>query len=124
MPGMTVQSVVNSRTGRETGSPVDAHCHYYLGAVTAGLRSTLSSALPSLTAIWGKVGIGDILSDVLGVVLMYGPVNCSSTYHMEMQSNRQHPRRAILYGYSILCLGCISGQLSRSESVLEAHNVT
>lgn len=112
MPGMMVQPVGNSRTGRETGSPGDAHGHYYLGALTADLRSTLWSALSSLTAVWGEVGMGDILSDVLEVVLTYGRVNCSSTYHMEMPSNRQHPGHAFSYGYSISCLGCISGQLS------------
>lgn len=75
----TVQPVVNSRTGREAGRPGDAHCHYYPGAVTAGLRSMLWPALSSLIAIWGKVGIGDTLSDVLEVVLTCGLVNCSST---------------------------------------------
>lgn len=124
MPGMTVQSVVNSRTGREAGGPVDAHSHCYLGAMTAGLRSLLWSARSSPTALWGKVGIGDILSEALEVVLIYGPVNDSSTYHMEMQSNRQHPGPAVSDGYSILCVGCISGQLLWSESMPAAHNVT
>lgn len=95
---------IQEQGGRETWSLEDEWHHYYPGAVTAGSRYTQQSALSSLTSIPRNLRARWRLVTSLWYVricLIYGLVSCRSTYHMETQSNRQHPGHLLWIQYLV-----------------------